>query len=148
MYLTSIVQYLYLSLSCTDQLTAKTHPPPYHHHPYHTFQHPTNIQNDATTHGTTPPTYHLPVQIQLGTLTKTKPQLSKEDEVSSGNSTDNEVRREDQEKINRFSRLHQRETVLLETLKGKQVLLPLSQHPSLWCFVPGDGGGCMHACWR
>jgi hypothetical protein len=32
------------------------------------------------------------------------------------------VRREDQEKINRFSRLHQRETVLEEKLKGKQVI--------------------------
>lgn len=36
------------------------------------------------------------------------------------------MRREDQEKINRFSRLHQRETVLEEQLKGKQVCPPLS----------------------
>lgn len=36
-------------------------------------------------------------------------------------SEENEVRREDQEKINRFSRLHQRETVLEEQLKAKQV---------------------------
>jgi hypothetical protein len=36
------------------------------------------------------------------------------------------VRREDQEKINRFSRLHQRETVLEEQLKGKQVFPLLS----------------------
>ncbi|KAJ5648981.1 uncharacterized protein N7484_002704 [Penicillium longicatenatum] len=35
-------------------------------------------------------------------------------------SEENEVRREDQEKINRFSRLHQRETVLEEQLKAKQ----------------------------
>ncbi|OJI97061.1 hypothetical protein ASPVEDRAFT_267770 [Aspergillus versicolor CBS 583.65] len=46
--------------------------------------------------------------------------LSKEDEATIGSSEDTEVRREDQEKINRFSRLHQRETVLNENLKGKQ----------------------------
>ncbi|OJJ63878.1 hypothetical protein ASPSYDRAFT_127300 [Aspergillus sydowii CBS 593.65] len=46
--------------------------------------------------------------------------LSKEDEATIGGSEDTEVRREDQEKINRFSRLHQRETVLNENLKGKQ----------------------------
>ena len=51
--------------------------------------------------------------------------LSKEDEAAIGNSEDTEVRREDQEKINRFSRLHQRETVLEEKLKGKQVHLSL-----------------------
>ncbi|KAL2838884.1 Prefoldin, subunit 4 [Aspergillus pseudoustus] len=45
--------------------------------------------------------------------------LSKEDEAAMG-SEDTEVRREDQEKINRFSRLHQRETVLEEHLKTKQ----------------------------
>ncbi|KAI9035736.1 tubulin-binding prefolding complex subunit GIM3 [Aspergillus affinis] len=46
--------------------------------------------------------------------------LSKEDEVAAGGGDDNEVRREDQEKINRFSRLHQRETVLEDLLKAKQ----------------------------
>ncbi|KAB8230099.1 hypothetical protein ETB97_007461 [Aspergillus alliaceus] len=45
--------------------------------------------------------------------------LSKEDEVSAAGE-ENEVRREDQEKINRFSRLHQRETLLEEQLKAKQ----------------------------
>ncbi|KAJ5359187.1 uncharacterized protein N7496_011600 [Penicillium cataractarum] len=45
--------------------------------------------------------------------------LSRADEATAG-SEDNEVRREDQEKINRFSRLHQRETVLEEQLKAKQ----------------------------
>ncbi|KAJ5088604.1 hypothetical protein N7456_012220 [Penicillium angulare] len=45
--------------------------------------------------------------------------LSRDDEGTSGGE-ENEVRREDQEKINRFSRLHQRETVLEEQLKGKQ----------------------------
>ncbi|KAE8323450.1 Prefoldin subunit-domain-containing protein [Aspergillus sergii] len=45
--------------------------------------------------------------------------LAKEDEVSAAGE-ENEVRREDQEKINRFSRLHQRETLLEEQLKAKQ----------------------------
>jgi hypothetical protein len=46
-------------------------------------------------------------------------QLEKADESSAND--ENEVRREDQEKINRFSRLHQRETTLEEQLQGKQV---------------------------
>lgn len=45
-------------------------------------------------------------------------QLSKEDE-SAVNEV--EVRREDQDKINKFSRLHQRELILEEELKGKNV---------------------------
>ncbi|CAG7926284.1 unnamed protein product [Penicillium olsonii] len=45
--------------------------------------------------------------------------LEKADETSAND--ENEVRREDQEKINRFSRLHQRETTIEEQLKGKQV---------------------------
>ncbi|EER26774.1 hypothetical protein D8B26_002805 [Coccidioides posadasii str. Silveira] len=45
--------------------------------------------------------------------------LSKEDEEAS-HGEETEVRREDQEKINRFSRLHQRETALEEQLKTKQ----------------------------
>ena len=53
--------------------------------------------------------------------------LSKEDEVAAGGD-ENEVRREDQEKINRFSRLHQRESVLEALLQGKQVRFPF---PSL-----------------
>ncbi|PGH12030.1 hypothetical protein AJ79_04539 [Helicocarpus griseus UAMH5409] len=44
--------------------------------------------------------------------------LSKEDEAAAG-SEEMEVRREDQEKINRFSRLHQRETLLEDQLKTK-----------------------------
>ncbi|KAL1980014.1 hypothetical protein VTN96DRAFT_4811 [Rasamsonia emersonii] len=44
--------------------------------------------------------------------------LSKEDEASAGDDT--EVRREDQDKINRFSRLHQRESMLEEQLKAKR----------------------------
>ncbi|KAJ9667179.1 hypothetical protein H2201_002699 [Coniosporium apollinis] len=46
-------------------------------------------------------------------------QLTKEDEASTGGE-EIEVRREDQDKINRFSRLHQREMVLEEELKTKQ----------------------------
>ncbi|KAF7593286.1 Prefoldin subunit 4 [Aspergillus hancockii] len=45
--------------------------------------------------------------------------LSKEDEITAAGE-ENEVRREDQEKINRFSRLHQRESMLEELLKAKQ----------------------------
>ncbi|KAF2194434.1 Prefoldin, subunit 4 [Zopfia rhizophila CBS 207.26] len=45
--------------------------------------------------------------------------LSREDEASTGGE-DVEVRREDQEKINKFSTLHQKETGLEEELKGKQ----------------------------
>ncbi|EHA56830.1 hypothetical protein MCOR27_005740 [Pyricularia oryzae] len=43
--------------------------------------------------------------------------LTKEDEVAAGDEV--EVRREDQDKINRFSRLHQRELLLQEELKSK-----------------------------
>ncbi|RDW85897.1 prefoldin subunit 4 [Coleophoma crateriformis] len=44
--------------------------------------------------------------------------LSKEDEAATG-SDEVEVRREDQDKINKFSRLHQRELALEEELKTK-----------------------------
>ncbi|KAL6705579.1 hypothetical protein ACN47E_006526 [Coniothyrium glycines] len=44
--------------------------------------------------------------------------LTKEEEASAGNE-DLEVRREDQEKINRFSSLHQKEEVLEDELKAK-----------------------------
>ncbi|KAL8918450.1 MAG: hypothetical protein Q9208_007356 [Pyrenodesmia sp. 3 TL-2023] len=44
--------------------------------------------------------------------------LSKEDEAAVGND-ELEVRREDQDKINKFSRLHQRETLLEEDLKTR-----------------------------
>jgi prefoldin subunit 4 len=46
--------------------------------------------------------------------------LSKEDEVAAGGE-EVEVRREDQDKINRFSRLHQREISLEDELKSKHV---------------------------
>jgi prefoldin subunit 4 len=45
-------------------------------------------------------------------------QLSKEDEAATGGD-EIEVRREDQDKINKFSRLHQRELTLEEELKSK-----------------------------
>ena len=47
-------------------------------------------------------------------------QLTKEEEASAGGE-DMEVRREDQEKINRFSSLHQKETLLEEELRAKIV---------------------------
>lgn len=50
-------------------------------------------------------------------------QLSKEEE---GAGDEVEVRREDQDKINKFSRLHQKELKLEEELKAKSV--SLSQH--------------------
>ena len=45
-------------------------------------------------------------------------QLTREEEATT---EDKEVRREDQDKINGFSRLHQQETTLEEELKTKQV---------------------------
>lgn len=62
--------------------------------------------------------------------------LSKEDEVAAGGD-ENEVRREDQEKINRFSRLHQRESVLEALLQGKQVRFSLSFQTPI-CHEMGD----------
>lgn len=47
-------------------------------------------------------------------------QLTKEEEASAGGE-DMEVRREDQEKINRFSSLHQKEDILEEELRAKIV---------------------------
>lgn len=47
-------------------------------------------------------------------------QLSKEDEAAVG-ADETEVRREDQDKINKFSRLHQREMLLEDELKTKAV---------------------------
>ena len=46
----------------------------------------------------------------------TEYELSKEDEAAVGKD-ELEVRREDQDKINKFSRLHQRETTLEDELK-------------------------------
>ncbi|KAM0286107.1 hypothetical protein ACHAQH_001115 [Verticillium albo-atrum] len=47
----------------------------------------------------------------------TRRMLTKEDEEATGDET--EVRREDQDKINKFSRLHQRELAIQEDLKLK-----------------------------
>ncbi|KAF2845950.1 Prefoldin, subunit 4 [Plenodomus tracheiphilus IPT5] len=44
--------------------------------------------------------------------------LTKEEEAAAGNE-DMEVRREDQEKINRFSSLHQKEEIIEEELRAK-----------------------------
>lgn len=46
-------------------------------------------------------------------------QLTKEDEEAAGDEI--EVRREDQDKINKFSRLHQHELLYEEELKDKNV---------------------------
>lgn len=72
-------------------------------------------QNDAKTNGTYLPPY-LP-SILLLTINL---QLSKEDEAATG-ADEIEVRREDQDKINKFSRLHQRELNLEDELKAKHV---------------------------
>jgi len=51
--------------------------------------------------------------------------LTKEEEEAIGE--DVEVRREDQDKINRFSRLHRHELAIEEELKAKQVsMLPVA----------------------
>lgn len=47
-------------------------------------------------------------------------QLTREDEATTGDG-EIEVRRDDQDKINKFSRLHQRETLLETELQTKQV---------------------------
>lgn len=53
-------------------------------------------------------------------LIRTPLQLSKEEE---SDSTDAEVTREDQDKINTFSKLHNRSKILQEELSQKQVSL-------------------------
>lgn len=55
----------------------------------------------------------MPEQFSL-----TRRQLSKEEEEAMGE--EKEVRKEDQDRINRFSRLHSREKLLEEDLKTKQ----------------------------
>jgi hypothetical protein len=52
-------------------------------------------------------------------------QLTKEDEAAGANE-DVQVRREDQEKINRFSSLHQKERGLEDELRAKLVSYVLS----------------------
>ena len=74
-----------------------------------------NIDN-ATSHGQCsmlfPPSSSILILLQL----------SREDEASVGKD-DLEVRREDQDKINNFSRLHQREMLLEDDLKSRAVLM-------------------------
>lgn len=64
--------------------------------------------------------HHVSLTSILPTETKlTQQQLSKEDEAATG-ADEIEVRREDQDKINNFSRLHQRGLNLDDELKAKQ----------------------------
>lgn len=71
----------------------------------------------------------------------TRIQLTKEEEASAG-SEDLEVRREDQEKINRFSSLHQKETALEDELRAKIVreISVLYQFTPTNDFTEGEGG--------
>ena len=72
---------------------------------------------------------HGKLHLKFSILAKSSPnvgQLTKEDEAST-RGEEVQVRREDQEKINKFSTLHQKETALEEELKNKQVRL---QEPS------------------
>ncbi|KAJ4404101.1 hypothetical protein N0V82_010554 [Gnomoniopsis sp. IMI 355080] len=71
-------------------------------------------RHDGETYGTTRSMFWA---FKYSALTLTIPQLSKEDEEAVGEET--EVRREDQDKINKFSRLHQRELKYEEELKVK-----------------------------
>ena len=68
-------------------------------------------------------------------------QLTKDDEASTGGE-DIEVRREDQEKINKFSTLHQKETGLEQELKNKQVRRPIftGDAPANCVSIEGKGG--------
>jgi hypothetical protein len=56
----------------------------------------------------------------FGEAALTRRQLTKDEEASAQNE-DLEVRREDQEKINRFSSLHQKEEIIEEELRTKIV---------------------------
>ena len=75
----------------------------------------TKLQRDhAATDGT-----HNALRIRQA-VTLINLELSKEDEANVGKD-EREVRREDQDKINKFSKLHQRETALEDELKTKAV---------------------------
>jgi hypothetical protein len=63
--------------------------------------------------------------VVFGELALTRRQLTKDEEASAQNE-DLEVRREDQEKINRFSSLHQKEEIIEEELRTKIVRFLLS----------------------
>lgn len=62
----------------------------------------------------------LNFHVVFGQLALTRRQLTKDEEASAQNE-DLEVRREDQEKINKFSSLHQKEENLEEELRAKIV---------------------------
>lgn len=85
----------------------------------------------------------------VGSTSLTPTKLTKEEEASAG-SEDMEVRREDQEKINKFSSLHQKETNLEEELRAKIVsAVPLcwcidDTFPSLSTIGPGQDRGSDH----
>lgn len=92
------------------------------------FPHPTfkpTTQLTSTHHGRHHGTSHgKAFHIDALVVTNKDPQLSKAEEEGSD---EVEVRREDQDKINKFSRLHQRELALQEELTGKSVsLTPIS----------------------
>ncbi|KAL8841269.1 MAG: hypothetical protein Q9176_003362 [Flavoplaca citrina] len=61
---------------------------------------------------------HYPAPAVLGSFDMQRRMLSREDEAAAEKG-DLEVRREDQDKINKFSRLHQREMLLEDDLKSR-----------------------------
>lgn len=73
-------------------------------------------RQDAETNGKIQIRSFVPRELSL---IKSLTQLTKEDEQAAGDEV--EVRREDQDKINKFSRLHQRELKYEEELKAKTV---------------------------
>ena len=60
----------------------------------------------------------------------TRCQLSREEEEAMGD--EKEVRKEDQDRINRFSRLHSREKLVEEDLKTKQASSDYTWEKLLW----------------
>ncbi|KFY72165.1 hypothetical protein V499_07691 [Pseudogymnoascus sp. VKM F-103] len=86
--------------------TVGSHPSP----PYSSNKPPGYVQRTSGNRGL--PVGHLPGSYLSPTA------LSKEDEAATG-ADEIEVRREDQDKINKFSRLHQRELNLEDELKAK-----------------------------
>lgn len=77
--------------------------------------------------------------LEISTITNMTPQLSTEDEAATGGE-EVQVRREDQDKINRFSRLNQREILLEEEMKTKHVSTYTVlgyNHPSISSLIQG-----------
>ncbi|EFX05222.1 copper amine oxidase [Grosmannia clavigera kw1407] len=77
----------------------------------------TKLRSEERQEARSPPQQLLPTGQQKEVADMQRRMLSKEEEEAAGPEV--EVRREDQEKINRFSRLHQRELNLEEELKAK-----------------------------